>query len=1141
MTNKQNPKFQELVAKLREIFQIDRPELDFGIYRILNARAGEISDYLENRLAEKVRQALSSGNEAQREQVARELKEKEAQYQADGINPDTVPKVQELRQKLAQYSIGVSEHENAVFSHLLTFFSRYYDQGDFISQRRYKGDTYAIPYAGEEVMLYWANKDQYYIKSGENFSNYSFKLPAENGKPGRTVHFRLVCADTAKDNRKDNDKERRFALITPRTVIRMGDDGDEYEETILPVEEVFNDSAFSTQSENRKLNTENTGLIIRFEYGTQPKGTKQEALVTKAVESILATLAPLERGQGEGKSWHYWLSQRAPTEKNPQRTLLEKHLTTYTTRNTADYFIHKNLGGFLRRELDFYIKNEVMNLDDVQNAVAFADIEKNLRMIQCLRGIALELITFLAQLEDFQKKLWLKKKFVVSSHYCITLDRVPEALWPEVVANAQQWAQWCDLGMRDTATAGSPDDLRKHPCLMVDTALFSAEFKAKLLQQVPDLDDDTEGLLIHSDNFQGLNLLSDKYREQIKCIYIDPPYNTSSSTIPYKNTFKHSAWATMMHNRIRKLSPLMPQNGAIFVSIDKHERQGLEHVLSEIFGEDNQIEELIWSMNTNNSQAPNYSTNHEYVLVYAKNRVVAEQDKSMFREPKPGYAEVMELVARLNPDYPPIAKIEEEIRKLYKQHQIEYREQVESEGLDWEDEKKNDPWKGLFNYTGAEYRDGTGRLVAEEDALGRQASIWIWREDNVAMPATKQSPTVNDPNHKNWRWYKPLHPVTGKPCPHPKSGWKYAFEDDPENPSKRSLMALHSDGRIAWGADESKVPQIKRMLHEVESNVGKSLFVDYSDGEKQTYALFNRSGVFLAPKHAKFVSRFIQYASKKDSIVLDCFGGSGSTGHAVIAVNREDKGKRKFILIEQGEYFSTVIKPRILKVVYSADWKDGRPTAPETGISHCFKILKLESYEDTLNNLQLRRPQPFGDLFGQGQGDLLAGLPQPVKDDYLLHYLLDVESRGSLLSVEDFKKPFNYMMNIAIDSAGAYLPRKIDLVETFNYLIGLRVKHIDMQPTRGFITVTGTLPSGESCLVLWRDCEMLDYEGIARLCDKLAINPADNEFDVVYINGDHNIPTVLTQTLDEGGATRVLKLRQIEPEFLERMFSVEDV
>ena len=117
----------------------------------------------------------------------------------------------------------------------------------------------------------------------------------------------------------------------------------------------------------------------------------------------------------------------------------------------------------------------------------------------------------------------------------------------------------------------------------------------------------------------------------------------------------------------------------------------------------------------------------------------------------------------------------------------------------------------------------------------------------------------------------------------------------------------------------------------------------------------------------------------------------------------------------------------------------------------------------------------------------------------------------------------------------------VDLVETFTYLIGLCVKHIDAQQQRGFVTVTGTLPGGETCLVLWRDCDVLDYEGISQLCNKLAINPADNKFDVVYINGDHNIPTILTQTAAQGGATRVLKLRQIEPEFLERMFAVEDI
>ena len=308
-------------------------------------------------------------------------------------------------------------------------------------------------------------------------------------------------------------------------------------------------------------------------------------------------------------------------------------------------------------------------------------------------------------------------------------------------------------------------------------------------------------------------------------------------------------------------------------------------------------------------------------------------------------------------------------------------------------------------------------------------------------------------------------------------------------------------------------------------------------------ALFSARNEFSFPKALGAVedSVRIMLGDTREGLVIDYFAGSGTTGHAVINLNREDHGSRKYVLIEQGGYFDSVTKPRIQKVVYSADWKDGKPIAPETGISHCLKVLKLESYEDALNNLQLRRTE--------AQGSLLTDLSAQAKDDYLLHYMLDVESRGSLLSVDDFKKPFNYTLDIAVDSAGASKPRKIDLLETFNYLIGLRVKHIDAQIERGFATVTGILPSGESCLVLWRDCDKWSFDedggkdvrSLSELCDKLAINPSDNEFDVVYVNGDHNIPTVLTLTTEEGGSSRVLKLRQIEPEFLERMFTVEDI
>lgn len=394
-------KYDDLVRKLKEIFQIDRPELDFGVYRILNARVGEINDYLEKGLKAKVVESLVASGSGNLAALQKELKEKEAQYRADGMDPDIVPKIKELRQKIADQGSGSAEHENAVFTHLLTFFSRYYDKGDFISQRRYKGDTYAIPYGGEEVVLHWANKDQYYTKSGENFSNYGFKLD-----DGRTIKFRLVAADTAKDNRKDNDKERHFVLIDNHTRTLLDESGEEYEQEFLPVEEVGGE------------------LVIRFDYKAMPKGSKQDSLVSKAVEAIFADPAVQAR----------WLdlSRREPTEKSPQRTLLEKCLTSYTTKNSADYFIHKDLGSFLRRELDFYVKNEVMHLDDVQSAEKFSDIEKSLRLIQTLRSIALDLVSFLAQLEEFQKKLWLKKKFVVGTNYCITLDRIPDGLYQEI-------------------------------------------------------------------------------------------------------------------------------------------------------------------------------------------------------------------------------------------------------------------------------------------------------------------------------------------------------------------------------------------------------------------------------------------------------------------------------------------------------------------------------------------------------------------------------------------------------------------------------------------------------------------------------------------------------------------------------------
>jgi len=156
--------------------------------------------------------------------------------------------------------------------------------------------------------------------------------------------------------------------------------------------------------------------------------------------------------------------------------------------------------------------------------------------------------------------------------------------------------------------------------------------------------------------------------------------------------------------------------------------------------------------------------------------------------------------------------------------------------------------------------------------------------------------------------------------------------------------------------------------------------------------------------------------------------------------------------------------------------------------------------------------------------------------------MLETESKGSLLSTDDFKKPFDYKMKIAVDSAGASEVQNIDLVETFNYLIGLHVNTIESNIDRGYVRIEGTLPSGERALVLWRDCEKIQYDDFTKFASRFDLFAQQKTFDVIYVNGDHNLPTAFT---DEGAdgveITRTLKLRQIEPEFLEQMFAPDDL
>jgi adenine-specific DNA-methyltransferase len=1076
---------EKLQTLLRELFQLDQADLDFGIYRIMNHNRDEIVRFLQEDLLPQVQAGFSDYEQADRERLQEQLEDTIQQAQTllelSREEAEHTPRVVRIKEQL-QEQADQQALEQEVYAHLYNFFRRYYHEGDFLSLRRYKEGVYAIPYEGEEVKLHWANADQYYIKTAEHFQNYGFKLPS-----GRRVRFEIVSASTEQNNNKPtNGKERRFML-----------------------------------HEADPAALEGTDLVLRFEYQADPQKRKQEELNQLAYAGIMA-LPDLA-------AWQRELAFNVPTAKSPDRTLLQKHLSDFTARNTFDYFIHKDLGGFLRRELDFYIKSEVMNLEDIQHDSP-TRVKHLISKVRVLREIGDKIIQFLAQIEEFQKKLWLKKKFVLETHYCITLDRVPEELYPEIIANAAQLEEWKRLFAIDEIKekagdlfgGGTPaysepltiEFLKANNKLLVDTRFFDKSFKARLLDSIEDFDQQCDGLLIHSENFQALNLLQARYEESVKCIYIDPPYNTNSSSIPYKNNYQHLSWGTMMFDRLALLQPLLTDDGAIFVSIDKAERLLLEHMMDLVFGEENRIEELIWVMNTTNSQVPNYSTNHEYIEVYAKDRAIAEQDATMFREPKPGYEEVMALVAELNPQYPPIAEVEAAIRELYKKHKAEYRESVEEQGLDWTDEKSNDPWKGTCSYTKAEYRNANNHVVSDDEALKQQAT-------DASMQSTKQAESTRDPDSPNWRFYKPPHPRTGRPCPCPKRGWQFPYDD--KTLDSRSFVNLDRKGRIAWGHDDSKVPRIKRMLHEVETNIGKSVFQDYSDGEKQTSALFGRSGIFLAPKHADFVSRFILHVAKDDSTIIDCFGGSGSTAHDVIKLNREDRGRRKYILVEVGQYFDTVLKPRVMKAAYSRDWRNGKPVS-RGGVSHCIKYMRLESYEDALNNIQ--------DPQRTQQQELALEQNPRFREDYMLTYKLDTEARGSasLLNPVAFIHPFNYQLKVVQNDDTRYVA--VDLIETFNYLLGLTVQRLDL--VNAIKTVRGVNCWGDRILVIWRDLEEINNDALDDWFKTQRHDQPDPGFDLIYVNGDNTLENLRP-------TTETWRVLLTDAEFHRLMFDIQEV
>ncbi len=361
-------------------------------------------------------------------------------------------------------------------------------------------------------------------------------------------------------------------------------------------------------------------------------------------------------------------------------------------------------------------------------------------------------------------------------------------------------------------------------------------------------------------------------------IYIDPPYNTGKDFI-YKDNFRqdkqsydaaqgatdaegnrleanlpsngrfHSDWCSMIYSRLLVARELLTDDGVIFISIDENEVANLHKISDEIFGENNYVENFIWIKNSTKNLSNATSTNHEYILCYAKNKDILE-GKNYFRVEKPGLCEVEKILEEANKNKLSPEEVEIKLKDFY---------------------KSRSDLKGIKQYHHVELR---------ENSSG-QKCYKAYRLSDVSVP--KATGRADD--------YDVIHPVTGLPCQVPTRGWAY----------KKDTMDEHiKNNLVHFYEDHTKVPQFKRFLDTVTTEITKSTFEDFTDGKKELMKLFDGKAYFDNAKPTTVLKKFLSL-TESDAIILDFFSGSATTAHAVMQLNAEDGGKRKFICVQLPE------------------------------------------------------------------------------------------------------------------------------------------------------------------------------------------------------------------------------------------------
>lgn len=949
----------------KEILKLDLADLDFGIHRILNYRRAEIERFFDEGLPALLDEALTHDGEARRRELEEQLAEaREAPDKAavslgfegafsDGevIGPlagsPIAAKYDEARkalEALGEAPVFAESEEDRLYNVLYTFFSRYYRDGDFQpQQRRARNARYSVPYNGEDVHFHWRSKGSHYVKTTEELKSYSFR------SGDWRVRFELVEAFQEPDNVKGS--ERFFFPMPEECRQEAGEDGNLF---VVPF--AFRRLTDKEEKRYKKKNDELEGDSV------------QERIINDIAPGIDLPVGLVKKD-------------------------LVHHLHRYAKKNRTDYFVHPNLGPFLRDELDYFLKNEYLDIDGLTSVEAMAD---RLTKMRVLRKVAHRIIDMLHEIESFQARLFEKRKFVLSTTYLVPIRMVPEELWDDILANEAQIQQWRD----DFALKGKVDRrvLATHPTLVVDTGLCGRSFQEHLLSSFNDIAALTDAFLVECENYGALRTLFPTLDSSVSVVYMDPPYNTGNDGFLYKDDFsRHSAWLTMMDERLALCGLFLQRGGIVAVSIDDVEKSRLDILMERRYVKRIGCVTVLRKRGADNS-AESLSRVHDYLLFYG-----SDESSGLGRLP------LMESTrgAYRNPD--------------------------------------NDP-RGAYRLLGLWARGGQGGSSYSynmQDGYDFSERLWL----------------VN----------------------------------------KETMQRLEQEDRLVRRGDRL---YRKLFLTETSGSIARTIWDDVSnnaDAADEIKKLFGEL-VFGSPKPRPLVERIVKL-SRTDGVIVDPFAGSGTTGHAVIEEVRSSGVRRGFVLIEMGEHFDAVLKRRIAKVMYAPEWKDGAPKAepkfdgewPEwvERSPRLVQVIKLESYEDSLNSLTV------GD---EGQ----------IGDELRIRYVIpdSVDESPCLLDTKKLEHPFAYQLEVHTEEGVRYV--EVDLVTTFNLIKGIRPKRyreLDHEGRR-YVVVEGR-EGGEEVLVVWRDIGDLDPGAERTFLGEaipVALGKSMTDYARVYHNADSALP-----------------------------------